>query len=255
MKTFTAKAFILFIVTIGILWSCKKAPTSECTGKVKPTGQFLLKEILNDTSFIADTVFRNNYVQMLAVDVYDSVTWKLGTDPRVWTSPNFTLNFSTASGTIPINFVGKKTPSPQCFPGDSGVYASSKSLTLLEQFDRSSLAISPLCGRYFGCFTDNPSDTFTMRIEYFDSTKYDPTRTGSPNFYWISNIPKGYTSLLGLPYPELQNGQPIYMGYKCFQFGTSSNIVQGRGWISNDSIFISYGNDIVGRKKFIGRKI
>lgn len=256
MKTlFIEDKYILLLFSFVIIVSCTKDHTNDCFGKTKPSGNFLLKEVLEDTSFIADTVFRNNYVKMEALDVYDSVFWKLGKDTRVWTSPGFALNFSTASGAIKINFSGKKTPNTVCFPRDSGLYSSSQVLNLVEQQDRASLTISPLKGRYFGYFTDNPSDTFTMRIDYFDSSKYNTSITGSRNFYWISNIPKGYISLLGWPYPELQNGQPIYMGYKCFQFGTSSNAVQGRGWLAHDSLFISYGNNLVGRKKFVGKKI
>ena len=251
------KAYTKTILVIVILFSgCKKHKTENiCDGIKQPSGKFVTKEVLRDTAFTADTIFRNNYVQFLSLDNYESVNWKLGNDPRDWLSQDFSLSFFTALGSVPINFTGKNTPNNQCFPQDNGIYASSQKITLVEQVERPILTVSPLVGRYSGYFTNAPADTFIIRIDYFDSSKYDIAVTGSRNFYWISNIPKGFISTLGWSYPELKYGQSIYMGYKCFQFGTSDNIIQGKGWLSKDTLYINYGSDIVGRKKFIGKKL
>lgn len=251
------KATILCLLSAAMLCTaCKKSnDTATCAGKSKPTGKFIIKEVLRDTAFIADTIFRNNLVQFGPLDAYESVTWQLGADPRNFTNPIFSLSFSTALGDVPISFTGRKTPDPYCFPGDNGNYTSVKTLTVLEQADHPDVTISPLAGRYKGYFTNAPNDTFTVRMNYFDSAKYDVSVTGSKNFYWLSNIPDGYVSSLGWSYPELKNGHPVEMGYKCFQFGSSTDMIQGRGWLSHDTLFISYGNDIVGRKKFIGKKL
>lgn len=252
MKTY--KSIIFFALLIFA--SCKKNQTENiCSGIKQPSGKFIIKEILGDTAFVADTIFRDNYVQFQAIDTYESVNWKLGSDPRNWSSPDFSLSLINALGTISINFTGKKMANSQCFPQDNGTYKTSQNLTVVEQVEKPYLTISPLVGRYQGYFTDNPADTFTTRIDYFDSSKYEIAVTGSKNFYWISNMPKGFISTLGWSYPELKYGQPIDMGYKCFQFGSGSSIIQGRGWLSHDTLNISYGNDIVGRKKFIGKKL
>ena len=255
-KTKKMKAVVFFIFSIVILTpSCKKNNcTSFCLGKTKPTGQFIIKEILGDTAFISDTIFRDNAVKFQAVDIYESINWKLGSDPRDWNAQEFSLSFINAIGNIPITLTGKRSPDNTCFPNDSGVYSTTKPFTLVEQIEKPTLTISPLVGIYKGYFTNNPFDTFTTRLSYFDSTKYDVGVTGSKNFYWLSNMPNGYTSSLGWSYQELNNGQPVEMGYKCFRFGSSTDIIQGKGWLSNDTLYISYGNDFVGRKKFIGKK-
>ena len=227
----------------------------DCSSISKPDGKFVIKEVLGDTSFIADTIYRNNYVQFMALDNYESVNWNLGSDPRIWTNQNFSLSLINALGNIPINFIGRRNPNINCFPQDSGNYMSSQKITMVEQIEKPILKISPLVGKYKGVFSNNLLDTFTIRIEYFDSLKYDIGVTGSKNFYWISNIPKSYTSTLGWNYPELLNGQPIQMGYKCFRFGSNSNVIQGKGWLNNENIYISYGNDLVGRKTFVGKKL
>lgn len=262
MKTNKSYLLYIYLTTSLISFSlflvpgCKKDTAGDqCNGKTLPSGKFEIKEVVGDTAFLADTIFRDNYVQFSALDAYQSVEWKLGNDPRTFTDSSFSLSFNTALVTIPINFKGKRTAIPQCFPGDIGTYNSSQNLTVLEQIEKPILTLSPLVGRYKGFFTNAPADTFTVSMDYFDSTKYDVTSTGSKNFYWFSNLPNGFenTTNAAFAYPELKHGFRIDMGYKCFVFNYDS-YHQGKAWLSHDTLFINYGDDIVGRKKFIGIK-
>lgn len=258
MKTVVTSLIILFLFIIMISAGCGKNRDNPCEDKVKPSGKFVIKEMIGDTAFIADTIFRDNYVQFQASDSYDSVTWKLGTDPREWKKSEFSLSFVNTLGTLPISFTGKKTPNTTCFPGDNGTYSSSQNVTIVEQVEKHSVTISPLVGRYHGYFTDKPTDTFTVRLDYFDSSKYDVSTTGSKNFYWFSNMPKGYmdnTSSTAYSYPELRNGYSVEMGYKCFVFTRGIFNIYLKGWLSSDTLYINYGNDIVGRRKFVGKKL
>jgi hypothetical protein len=257
MKTPTKPINLFFVLILSVSLSCEKKQENPCEGKTQPSGKFLIKELIGDTAFTADTVFRDNYVQFEAVDKYKSVSWKLGSDPRDWAAATFNLSFSTVLGMVPIRFTGKANPDSLCFPGDNGTYTSMQNLTVVEQVDKSRITISPLVGRYRGYFTDNPSDSFTIRMDYFDSAKYDAGITGNKNFYWLSNMPNGFigTTTASCVYEELREGQPVEMGYKCFVFGTNASLVQGRGWLSNDTLYINYGNDVNGRKKFIGKKL
>jgi hypothetical protein len=236
---------------------CKKHKQDPCERLTAPVANFALKETLSDTAFFTDTAYWDNSVNFVALDKYTNVNWKIGADPRDFTSADFNLVFYQFTGTIDVRFTGRSTPNTQCFPADSGVYSATKKLTLVEQFDRATLTRSPLLGRYRGAFTDTPTDTFTLRFEYFDSAKYDPSVTGNKNFYWVSNFPKGYNNLTntGSYYPELKNGQPVEMGYKCAQFGgggtgEGQNFVELRG----DTLKIySRFNNV--RRRFIGRRI
>ena len=258
MKSSILSPILLFTVILIFSIGCKKKhEPNPCMGITKPTGKFVFKELIGDTAFVTDTAFRDNYVQMQALDTYEKVSWTLGSDPRIFTQPDFTLSFITVLGTIPVSFTGNKTPNTICFAGDNGIYASTKNLTMVEQVEKPNVTISPLVGRYRGYFTETPADTFTVRMEYFDSAKYDVSITGSKNFYWFSNMPKGFTgtTTASFVYKELLHGFSVEMGYKSFVFGTGSSIVQGKSWLSNDSIYINYGNDLVGRKKFIGKKL
>jgi hypothetical protein len=254
---------LLPILVAFVLHFCsckKKREVNPCDGLTQPKADFAFKEILNDTAFYADTIFRDNYVNFVASKPYQSVLWKIGNDPRDFKSANFTLSFVNSLETITVNFTGWSTPNTQCFPDDKGVYNGIKQLTIVEQFDKPNVTLSPLVGRYRGAFTNTPNDTFTLRINYFDSVKYDVTMTGSKNFYWISNIPKNYkdsTSSTSYAYPELRSGQPVEMGYKCLQFGSGSNSSTGRGYaeLVLDTLKIYYHNQLTGRKIFLGKRI
>jgi hypothetical protein len=244
------------IISIAIYTACRKKKDRPCEGITKPSGQFQMQELIGDTAFIADTVFRDNYVRFQATENYDGITWRVGSDPRIWTTKEFSLSFITALGTLPVTFTGTKQTNLTCFPNDNGIYTSTQNLTMVEQVDKPFVTISPLVGRYKGYFTDKPSDTLTVRMEYFDSAKYDVAITGSKNFYWFSNMPNGFTSTTNaaFAYPELRNGYSIEMGYKSFVFEYDSQR-QGKAWLSNDTLYISYGNSVVGRRKFIGKKL
>ncbi|MBI3717808.1 MAG: hypothetical protein HY252_04360 [Sphingobacteriales bacterium] len=257
MRQATIYIFLFFVSLISVNSRCHKTDVNPCAGKTKPDGKFLIKEIIGDTAFTADTIFRDNYVQFNAVNSYETVSWKIGSDPRTFTDSSFYLSFITALGTLPVNFTGKKTANPTCFPGDNGIYSSSQNFTIVEQVEKPNVTISPLVGRYKGYFTDSPNDIFTVRMEYFDSTKYDVTMTGSKNFYWFSNYPNGYASTLNsaYAYPELKTGVPIEMGYKCFHIYLHDSKYEGYGWLSHDTLFINSGNSFEGRKKFIGKRL
>lgn len=252
--------FLIFIPAISIV-SCSKSSEPDidiCMGKTQPVAQFAFKEIVGDTAFYADTVYNDNIVQFTALDSYDSLKWKVGNDPRVFSQKNFSLNFINTIVSIPVTFTGYNQPNHTCFPNDNGIYTGTKQLTTVEQFDRATLTKSPMIGRYKGAFTDTPADTFTVRIDYFDSAKYNTAHTGARNFYWISNIPKGYidsTSDPAIRYPELRNGMAAEMGYKALVFSGGFDI-RGNGWLIKDSLFINYiGYNLTRQKKFIGKRL
>lgn len=246
--------FVVFFVT-----QCKRAE-NPCTGMLQPRAEFGIKEVLSDTAFYTDTAFADNTINFCALLPYKSVQWKIGDDPREFAGTSFNLNFPDELGTFDIAFTGKTDANPACFPGDNGSYSGTKQITIVEQLDKATLTRSPLTGSYSGAFDDNPHDIFTVRIDYFDSAKYNTSITGTKNFYWISNMPKGYidsTSSRALAYPELRNGMLPEMGYKCLQFGDITSQVKGRGFaqLVNNTLKVYYNNILTGRRIFTGKRI
>lgn len=242
-----------------LLLACKKNKNFNCENSFPPIADFVIKETVGFTSFIADTVFRQNPIVFETTRPYDSVIWKIGNDPRSFDTSKFELMFPGILGTFGVTLNAKAVPNQGCFPGDRGVYNGKKNLTILEQFDKNSLTVSPMVGRYSGAYIESPTDTFSVTINYFDSAKYNPSFTGTKNFYWISNIPKGYedrTSIEARFYPELDHGMKPIMGYKCLQFGDLGNGTKGEGSaeLKHDTLFICYINALTGRKTFIGKR-
>ncbi len=253
MKTITLITFLIVII------SCKKNKpvVNSCNGATMPVAEFYTQEILTDTAFNADTIYKDNYVNFITNYNYNTVLWKVGNDPRDFTTKDFSLVFYNYMGTIPVNFTGKATPNTLCFPNDNGTYLGSKQLTLVEQFDRNTLTLSPLIGIYKGSFTDNTSFIFSTEVKYYDSLKYIST-TGRENFYYINNFPYGFrdtTSNAGIIYKELSYGLEIEMGYKCAQFGYGG-ILDGKNFaeLKTDTLIINSNINGV-RKKFIAKRI
>ena len=249
----------VFLLT-NLLLACKKNGNGDaCHDAFPPVAGFVILETFSDTAFIADTVFRQNRVTFKTTRPYDTVTWKIGNNPNVFTTPKVELDLGNSLGTINVDFAAKATPNPACFPDDRGIYIGKKDLTIVEQYDPTKLTISPMVGRYKGAYKEIPTDTFTVTINYFDSAKYNPSFTGTKNFYWISNIPKGYqdlTSLQSQYYPELRMGMRPIMGYKCLHFGDLGDGKKGEGHVElkHDTLFIYYSNALTGRNTFIGKR-
>lgn len=255
------KLLVFVPVLIAYLLGCEKSPgENPCDSAVPAKAEFYIKENLSDTAFLADTIFRDNVVTFEANSSYYATTWKVGEDPRVFTARSFTLSFADFLGSLDVQFTGRATPNTRCFPLDSGVYSGTKKLTVVEQEQKPFVTVSPMVGRYKGAYREAPQDSFIVRIEYFDSSKYDASVTGSKNFYWISNIPKGYVDTTSSPaflYPELRKGMRSEMGYKCLQFGELGNVLSGRGFatLRNDSLIVYYNHVLTGRKTFMGKRM
>ena len=145
--------FILMLMAVG----CQKdSARDSCNGAVPAKAEFFVRENLSDTAFIADTVFRDNYVTFEAIGSYYSTVWSIGSDPREFTPQSFTLSFANFLGTVDINLTGKDTPYTKCFPSDNGVYPVSKKLTIVEQVQKPNLTLSPIVGSYKGVIKNLP---------------------------------------------------------------------------------------------------
>ena len=241
-----------------VILACKKHSVDPCASAIRPTAEFAIREMIGDTAFDADTVFRDNYVAFQSLASYQSVKWKVGDDPRAFDKSFFTLIFYNSLVHIPVEFTGIRPPDNNCFPDDQGVYTGTRWLTTVEQFEKPTLTLSPMLGKYDGYYIDDPLDTFTVRIEYFDSAKYDVTVMGVKNFYWISNLPKGYidsTSSMSYLYPELRNGQRPDMGYKALTFGSTSFCYAGKAWLVHDTLNAIVGAGSCKKRRFVGKRI
>lgn len=250
------KLLTCMLLCMAIMACRKQKPKDPCEGVVQPTGDFVFLEPVGDTSFTADTVFNDNGAIFRPLSKYDTETWKVGNDPREFERFNFGLLFPEKySETISISFKGTAKPNTLCFSNDSGIYRATKKLTVVEQFDRATLTVSPLVGNYYGGYTDAPNVKWMVSFKYYDSAnKYNPSLTSLRNFYRLHNFPEYVerynTSAEIYVYPELKNSIPIEMGFKCFAYNHGSDWY-GRAWLKNDTLTILAGEKPRVRK-FVG---
>ena len=256
--------FCLSLSILISLLSCRKNNHDPCLNAVQPVLSFNIREVVYDSSYVTDTMYSHNAVIFETVGEYDSVKWNIGSDPRIFKEARFVYASGRFTGIpvgqLEIKLTAYKAPNVKCYPDDKGIYSASKTLTIVDAYTKGSLTKSPLLGHYHGYNTDNPLDTFTVRIEYFDSAKYDLTHFGRQNFYWISNLPKGYFWDGGdqtIYSPELQHGNEIaYMGFKCFGALDGPTCGSGYGYLSHDSLIMDYGVSFANcKKRFIGKRI
>jgi hypothetical protein len=256
---------LLLVLGLAILFSCKPTEIIDpCKDALPTEAKFETYEILNDTMYLADTIFTTNTVKFKAIGQYDTTSFTLSGDPRSFNASEFNLPFGGFVGNVNVTFNAKKAPNTTCFPGDVGVYTKSKTIRLTHPVDKSKLTISPMVGKYKGSYDIAPTDSFIVSIDYFDSSKYPVGTFGSKNFYWISNFPKGFRStwtilVLG-DYPELTFGyRPDNLGYKSFAHGhynySNFGLVMGNINKTNDTLTIVNRGGGVPNRKFIGKRI
>ena len=249
----TLRLPLIFCALIGLsfFYACDGgdpiSPQDPCIGEVKKTAKFGTFEVWNDTLFRTDTLYTNRFVVFKALEEYDEVSWQVGTDTRTFDQETFQLYFfdDESNKDIYLGFKGiDHSPDTTCFPEDDGIYEGESLFRLVEKDARTGVhTVSPLVGHYQVAPVDDPLDTFTVRLEFFDSAKYNSSYTGSKNFYYFSNFPNGYidsTSDKQAAYPELAYGKTAAMGYRSFNSSVPPTGLELVGWLgeNRDSLYL-----------------
>ncbi len=233
-----------------ILFSCKKNNNTNINNclDVKPIqANAFIGEMIGDSTFATDTAFTGT-VLFETKGNYKQFHWKIGYDTSTFNSKKFTLRFEYPLPAINVNLFVSNNPNAQCFPNDDGMDTAINSLTILP---RDSTAKSPLIGDYLGYIEGRQSDTFTVRINFWNDKKYNPVLGPQP-FYTISNFPKGYrdtTSSIGTRFKELSYGYVCDWGYRAlfiYEDYLQAQQVKGYAYLSNrNSLIIDYSRSDV----------
>ena len=231
------------IVVIAFLLSCKKHNAiSSCESLSPITSDPLTREVIGDSSIVTDTAFVGSII-FEAVGNPKQTEWKIGDDPRIYTSPKFLLKFDYPVSSIGVNLIVKGDVNSECFPNDDGIDAANRLLTILP---RDTSTRTPLIGDYLGSVQGRSSDTFTVSVNFWTNPKYKPY-VGPQPFCTISNFPKGYrdtTSSIGTRFPELSYGYMCDWGYRAIYINEDykdAQNVKGYAYLtSKDTLIIDF---------------
>ncbi len=159
MEKFIRLFTLLTLLTVLTLaTSCCK---DECKDKVRTSAAFTMKYGVGDTTIAlenGDTVRKGTTISFEANDVSDNTitySWKIGTDPRVFTKNKFELEFDDV-GKIDVQLILKKSPNLDCFPDDDGIDTIRQSFFLVD-------TILTL-GKYEGFVENRPNQKFTVEL-------------------------------------------------------------------------------------------
>lgn len=153
-------ALVLVLLTLGC--SPDEAPAPDCSAGVRPSAnpiEFYLEARQDEPFAYEDTMLSRANVFFNSKVEYDSYTWKVGTDPRVWTARKFELFFNNYVGTVDVVLVGRRRPRPECLPNDTGVDSFKRRITFIPDSQ------PPIFGNYVGSILEMPTQaTFTITI-------------------------------------------------------------------------------------------
>ena len=174
-----AVSLALVLLTLGC--GPDEAPAPDCSAGVLPSTnpiEFYLEARQDEPFAYEDTMVGSPYVFFNSKTEYDSYTWKVGTDPRTWTTRKFELQFQNYFGTVDIVLVGRRRPRPECQPNDTGIDSFKRRITILPRNS------APIFGRFMGNIIEAPS-----------SQPFEIYVTNVDGFFisGIQNLPNGCT--------------------------------------------------------------
>ncbi len=142
-----------------------------CFGEFEADAEFeiLNKSIGNDTVFwfndpTDDTIYSTSSwfpAYFKSKHPLDSMKWKIGLDPTIYTDSLFAVDFPTDAGLIDVTQVAYHKSKDGCFEGNDGIDTVRHSVYFKKI---TSILEHPLCCDYRGVLVDNPTDTFIVKI-------------------------------------------------------------------------------------------
>lgn len=253
---FGAVIVVAFSICLIQLGGCGGDPEpDQCLNKEVIGGSFSIGESISnyggvDTLLLSDTVITDNFAVFRADSNYASYNWKIGDDPRTFTTKAVSLFFRYPVSSLPIRLIATWIPDKKCFPEDDGIDTVYRYLTVIDK------ELNPIFGSYEGALSSTPTDIYTVEItpDYYSSR------------FYLTNINKGC---------EASNVN-VFMrfGYKAVSLSQSEgdqfyagSCKSPKGWIfldkSGTEITATYtvGNGsefqsetIRSKEKFIGKK-
>ena len=194
----TIHVLVLAVMVSNLLWlyGCGKDP-DPCKGLSSTTAKFNFQQKFYgiDSIFNVDTIlldpFRNTFIAEVitfnSIEDNATYTWKIGEDPRTFSTKSFNLNFNDAIGKIETKLVVNKQPNTTCFPKDNGIDSTIQNLYVLSGKDFK----YAFEGTFTGYDTNNSKEIFDITIVDFGPIPY-PDPLDPPGHYGlrIYNLPK-----------------------------------------------------------------
>ena len=231
-KTLLAAGFVLSFI------SCKKNH-DECKDYSGFKRGFESYEYVLDTLLRTDTSFADRNILFKTNEPYNNITWKIGSDPRTFTSQSVNLRFSNPE-ILNVILKGNAINS-NCI---SENFTSTKPFVLIE--NNGSIQ-SPLVGIYRGYNIDNANEIFSVAIKFWIGSRYNWWSNGA---YSVENLPNGYLDTTknfnGYSRPEIK-GIIASTGYKNIAIDESGSLpslgIKGYGNLSRgvkDTLIFNY---------------
>lgn len=166
MKTIKYFCFVLLLFGFVMNFSgCKDdtEPFDQCKDKEIASAEFIMGQrfMREDTVVNADTVLAKRIIVFRAKNEYQHYEWRIGTDPRVFTTREVALFFDEVFQplTIDVSLKVRDTFLEKCF-GEAGTDSVMRKLTLVHSLS------SRVFGKYEGYLENDPSDTFIVEVSY-----------------------------------------------------------------------------------------
>ncbi len=262
------KKFICYIIILLIAISCKKKQNANCPTNIDLSANFTIQqdlgftdldkidrytELNNDTVYLIKYLHPDSTIEFQDIrlrfrtsETNKKCEWTISGDPTIRKGYDIEVDFSGVFGTLQATCTKVFDPWKECFPDLTGFDTVKRNFHFVVKENPS------FFGQYFGYNEDNPSDTFTIVIGFFNEQGHPDNDIIS-----IGNFPKSfkyYQTGLRFSYSEFY--------FRNFSDG-SAKFAHGYTSKNGKEIVIDYIHNNINsdntityvNRKFVGKKI
>ena len=195
---------LTYIIILFIAASCKNHDgKSNCPTNIDLSANFTIQqdlnftdldkiarytELNNDTVYVikfklrdSSIVYQNIKLRFKTSETNKKCEWVISGDPTIRNGNEIKIDFSGITGSLEATCTKEFDQWKECFPDLTGFDTVKRNFYFVIKENPS------FFGKYFGYNEDNPSDTFTITIGY-----YDYQGNPSNSVVGIGNFPKNY---------------------------------------------------------------
>jgi hypothetical protein len=130
----------------------------------------MLRDRLGNRYFNTPTIYVGRTLYLKAALHYDSCSWTIGNNGRVWNGDSFEVSFIQPYGKMTVTLIGKRKPD-KCFPKDDGMDTIEKTINVISGGGPYGYN-GPLLGNWLIYDSANPKAVYTeLKILQSDSAE------------------------------------------------------------------------------------
>lgn len=185
--------YTLYIIPFFLLLAAgchkREKQPEPCVGVQAPKPDFMMRDRLGPRYFNTATIYDGRTLYLKSVLHYDSCSWTIGNNGRVWHGDSFQVSFIQPYGKMLVRLIGKRKPE-KCFPKDDGMDTIEKTINVISGGGSYGYN-GPLLGNWLIYDSANPKVVYT-ELKILQSDSAEKGRYDTYFYHLLPGCDSGY---------------------------------------------------------------